>query len=140
LTLRHWAVAIGHMERAIIATTLALLGGCSETCSNTAVTTVNAPDGKHQVELFQRDCGATTGFSTQVSISEPGDEGAARGNAFVADDNHGAAVAAAWGGPWVNVKWTSPKALLVQFDAKSRVFKQVAEVKGVRVTYEPVPH
>jgi hypothetical protein len=60
------------------------------------------------------------------------------GNVFVADTNHGAASAASWGGPWVELRWLSPQNLLVRYDAKARVFTQNESVAGVTVSYEKV--
>ncbi|HEY0281498.1 MAG TPA: hypothetical protein VGC27_02615 [Rhizomicrobium sp.] len=55
-------------------------------CENTVVKSVVSPDGRHKAVLFQRNCGATTGFSSQVSIIPASlwlpDHS---GNAFVAD-------------------------------------------------------
>jgi hypothetical protein len=89
--------------------------------------------------MFQRDCGATTGFSTQVSIVSPEEEPDGAGNAFRADDDHGAAAAGRWGGPWAEMKWLAADHLLVKYAARSRVFERVDYVNGVRVTYEAVP-
>lgn len=89
--------------------------------------------------MFQRDCGATTGFSTQISIVSPDEDFAGAGNAFRADDDHGAAAAGPWGGPWVEMKWLAENHLLVEYAAESRVFEQADHVNGVRVTYKAVP-
>ena len=97
-----------------------------------------APDGQHKAELFQRDCGATTGFSTQISITATGEKLSGEGNAFRADDDHGAAPAGPWGGPWADVKWLGVDHLLVNYAAKSRTFKRVANVNGVKVTFQMV--
>ena len=56
------------------------------------------------------------------------------GNAFVADDNGGAAP-----GPWVEIRWLSPRHLLVQFDERAEVFKQDESVMGVRIEYQGMP-
>jgi hypothetical protein len=37
-------------------------------CGNDLVKEVRSPDGQMNAVVFQRDCGATTGFSTQVSL------------------------------------------------------------------------
>ncbi len=38
-------------------------------CGNEILKEVRSPTGKMKGVVFQRDCGATTGFSTQVSVS-----------------------------------------------------------------------
>lgn len=69
-----------------------LLGGCNDfLCGNEVIRRLDAPDGKHSAVLFQRDCGATTGFSTQISILDVGEDPSGGGNAFIADGGRGAA-------------------------------------------------
>lgn len=88
--------------------------------------------------MFQRDCGATTGFSTQISIIDAGDKLSGMGNTFRADDDHGAAQAGNWGGPWAEIKWLSSDRLLVRYDGKSRLYEQDDHVSGVAVVYQAV--
>ena len=116
-----------------------LASGCSDDCINTAVTSKDAPDGRHQAVLFERSCGATTGFSTQISVVGAGEQPTDKGNVFIADDDHGSAQAANWGGPWAEMVWLSPDRFLVRHDAKARVFTQAARVSGVQIRFEPVP-
>jgi hypothetical protein len=88
--------------------------------------------------MFQRDCGATTGFSTQVSVVAQGEQPFGSGNAFRADDDHGAAAAGTWGGPWAEIRWLAPGQLLIRYAAKSRLFEQEDEVSGIRISYQQV--
>lgn len=115
-----------------------LASGCSETCKNSSISTAGAPSGDLKAVLFQRDCGATTGFSTQVSVAKMTEVPFGAGNVFVADTDHGAANAASWGGPWVELRWLSPRNLLIRYDARARVFTQKSSVSGVEVSYEKV--
>lgn len=114
------------------------LSGCSDPCQNSIVSTAHAPTGDLKAVLFQRDCGATTGFSSQVSVTQADQAPAGGGNLFVADTGHGAASGASWGGPWVEVRWLSPEDLLIRYDSRSRVFTQADKLSGVRVSYEMV--
>ena len=126
------------LKRLIPATALLALTACSDTCANTLVTRVESPDDRHSAVMFQRDCGAATGFSTQISVLSAGDKVAGGGNAFRADDDHGAAVAGAWGGPWAETRWLSKENLLIRYAGRSRVFEQDDQVSGIRISYEPV--
>ncbi|WP_344705557.1 hypothetical protein [Sphingomonas swuensis] len=126
------------LRTGILAAGVLVLSGCSDGCSNSIINRADAPDGLHSAVLFQRDCGATTGFSTQVSVVEHGDQPTGGGNTFRADDDHGAAVAGKWGGPWAEVKWLAPDHLLISYAAKSRLFEQDDEVSGVRISYQQV--
>jgi hypothetical protein len=115
-----------------------LLSGCSDGCSNSPISRADASDGPHSAVMFQRDCGATTGFSTQISVLKRGTEPSGAGNIFRADGNHGAATAGGWGGPWAEISWLAPDHLLVRYAAKSRLFEQRSEVSGVKISYQQV--
>jgi hypothetical protein len=114
--------------------------GCSDACANALVDRADAPDGKHTAFLFQRDCGATSGFSTQVSILRPDEQLSGGGNIFRADDDHGAAQAAQWGGPWAEMRWLSTTRLLIRYADRSRIFEQNDSVSRVEVSYQAVTH
>ena len=63
-----------------------------EGCVNKVYKSVPSPDHAYKIILFERDCGATTGYSTHISIlkiNEALDDG---GNIFIADDDHGQAI------------------------------------------------
>jgi len=85
--------------------------------------------------VFGRDCGATTGFNTQVSVvpssSKLPDDG---GNIFVADGGRRNDRS----GPFVSVTWTTDSELLVTYDKDARVFHNESSVGNVRVRYETV--
>lgn len=122
----------------LIATVSIALGACSDMCSNEVVTRLASPDGEREAVMFQRDCGATAGFSTQVSILETGELLSGRGNTFRADDDHGAAERGAWGGSWAEMKWLASDRLLIRYATNSRLFEQDDSVSGVVVSYEGV--
>ena len=65
---------------------ITILGGCSNPCNNNLIARSDAPDGRHSAVMFQRDCGATTGFSTQISILSPVQQATGSGNVFRADE------------------------------------------------------
>lgn len=50
------------------------LSGCAfllhSSCENTVKSEVRSPDGKYVATLFERNCGATTDFSTIVNLRE----------------------------------------------------------------------
>lgn len=116
----------------------ALLGGCSDLCGDTVVERIRAPGGDRDAVLFQRDCGATTSFTTQISIEPPGGEPGSKGIIFIADPDHEVAAAGAWGGPWAEAKWLSADRLHVRYADGSRIFKKVDAISGVSVSYEAV--
>lgn len=106
-------------------------------CDNTPLAEVPSPSGTRKAVIFQRDCGATTGFSTQVSVLAAGeklrDDG---GNVFVADTDHGAAASGPGGGPVVEPVWIAEDRLLIRHHRLARVFRSEARAGSVAVTHE----
>jgi hypothetical protein len=112
--------------------------GCGG-CDNHILSQAISPDGKYRAVVFERDCGATTGFSTQVSIMPAGRAlGNNAGNAFIADDNHGTAPAGRGGGPEINIVWMSPTQLTIRHHSKAYVFKAETQIGTVQIKYEDI--
>lgn len=106
-------------------------------CANEPLGEALSPDGARKAVVFQRDCGATTGFSTQVSvIASSSTLDNSSGNVFVADTDRGGAPAGPGGGPWVSVHWRAPDQLLVRHHANARVFKAELQFRAVHIRYE----
>lgn len=127
------------MIRALLLLVLSLaVGACDDACTNEVITRIVSPDGKHEAVMFQRDCGATSGYSTQISIVGAGEAPDGGGNTFRADDDHGAAKVGDWGGSWAEIKWLASDRLLIRHADKSRIFEQDNSVAGVSVSYETV--
>ena len=130
-----------HWKLTSVLTLIALLAGgtaCASLagdCSNQIRREVSSPNGKMKAVVFQRDCGATVGFNTQVSVlpsrAKLPDDG---GNVFVAARGHGNGTS----GPYVSVSWTNDGELLVTYDKDARVFRNESSVGNVRVRYETV--
>lgn len=115
---------------------LTLNFGGAALCRNEPVAAYPSPDGATKVVVFQRDCGATTGFSTQASLIQgsedfPNDGG----NLFIADTNHGAAPGAPWGGPSLVVRWDGPRRIVLEHHPDARIFKAEKDLDGVAITY-----
>jgi hypothetical protein len=111
------------------------LGGCLDSCGNDPLETAVSPDGAREAIVFLRSCGATTAFSTQVSIVARNGALRGGGNVFVAD---GGPAAAPSGRSLVEVKWLGPTRLLITYDSGARVFEQVRRYAGVSVDYRAI--
>ncbi|MES2612161.1 MAG: hypothetical protein V4679_18055 [Pseudomonadota bacterium] len=108
-------------------------------CGNRVLAETVSPDQRHKAVVFQRDCGAATGFSTQVSLMAAKDAlPDESGNVFTADSNHGAVPTSAAGGPVVQVRWASGRDVVITHHAGARVFTHKHSVSGVAVAYEQV--
>ena len=114
---------------ALIVAIVTCASGCG-LCGNAEVKEYLSPDRTMKVVVFTRDCGATTDFSTQVSVvhaSESVPNGG--GNAFVVDSDHGHASRA------VDVHWVDARTIELSHDVGARVFKAETSVSGIRIVY-----
>ena len=104
------AVVVG----AIIVLRMILEALFPDMCGTTVHQTVAAPDGKLSAVVFDIDCGATTGFNTQVSIAPVGREFSPdRYPAFLKlDGRHDIAI-----------KWIGERALEVSTPFGTRVYR-----------------
>jgi len=127
-------VAIGLLI--IIGSFFLLTRGLSDLCGNSELSTTQIPGTEYKVVVFQRDCGATTGFSTQASILKTSEklknDG---GNIFSADDNHGVAPAGPSGGPEVMVKVLSPHTIELSHHPNARIFRAETSYRGINISY-----
>src|SRR5215471_21743463 len=122
-------------RRVAIAALSVALNGCLDPCGNEIKIESVSPDGAKRAVVFERSCGATTPFSTHVSVLNAGEAlpGSA-GNVFDADGNHGAVKDVI-----VTVRWVSTRQLVLRYPAGARVFVRNGEVNAVAIEYEPVP-
>src|SRR5262245_54521765 len=103
------------------------LMSCVDPCGNGIISDVPSPNGKQHAIVFERDCGATTDFSYQVSILNSGQQIKNRaGNTFVADRNHGATKSM-----YVKVRWTGPQKLVISYPADARLFRHEERVDDI---------
>jgi hypothetical protein len=103
---------------------------------------VPSPDGKWDVVLMVRNAGATTDYSTQLSVVPAGARASRElalcrpGNVFIADGNQGAVAVNDRGFMHVDVVWQSPNIVLVTFPLSAHVFKQERRFRSVTVSYD----
>lgn len=106
-------------------------------CGNQIIEEVLSPNGNNRITVFERNCGATTGFSTQISIMNSErtlpNEG---GNLFIADTDHGKAPSGPGGGPKVEVTWRNNNMVIIKHHNNARIFKAKSKLKNVNVSYE----
>ncbi len=97
-------------------------------CANTIFETSSSPGGTHQVVVFQRDCGATTGFSTQVSILDAGislPDGV--GNVYIASGHPKDSQ--------LEITWPTNSKLIIK-NADPAASKTEAKIGSIEIAYE----
>lgn len=102
-----------------------LLAACDSVCENVVSQTIFSPSEAFKAVVFSRNCGATTGFNTQISIL-PANEPllAESGNTFITNKSV----------PIV-VRWGSDLSLQIVGVGDIPPIKQNSGVSGVTVTY-----
>ncbi|MEO8604332.1 MAG: hypothetical protein ABI629_17290, partial [bacterium] len=104
-----------------------------DTCANDVLSEIASPDGSRKAVIFDRDCGATTPFSTQVSVLQTGEGlGDEPANLFAAEDKLGAA------GPRVAATWRDATHLAVYYEAEARVVKAEAALGDLAISYAAI--
>ena len=112
------------LQLAAVFIALIAIAGCNS-CENEISQTVISPSGNLKAVVFNRNCGATTGFNTQVSIiSATGTLPDAGGNTLILD-----------GSVPLQVQWRSESTLHLAGLGSAEVFKQDHSVAGVSVSY-----
>ncbi len=105
---------------------LVALHGCSDGCSNEVESVLAAPQGDRIAVVFNRNCGATTGVNTQLSVLPRSAATTNQaGNALIAD-----------GTVPLKLRWKSDSELVVSGHQGAKLFKQAHLANGVTVSYE----
>lgn len=105
--------------------------GCAfllrSSCENTVKSEIKSPDGKYIVALFERNCGATTDFSTIVSLRESSTE--------LKSDDLGIFVVK--GQPRIDLAWEGNTRLRLQCqDCRTEeIFKQERTWKDIHISF-----
>jgi hypothetical protein len=105
-------------------------------CGVTVVRRTPSPNGRLEAVLFERNCGATTDFGTNLSVLKRGSQiPNDPGNLLVADSDHGRAPLEPGHVIRLSVDWLGSDSLIVRFDRRARVFRQDNHAHGVSVRY-----
>ena len=134
-------VAGAMASRSLTILLFACVGSSDQRCANEVITRIASPDARYDVVTFQRACGATTGFSTHVSVLRSGDSVPADsgGNVLVADTDHGKAPVGPSGGPRVEVRWSGRDTLEIRLDHRARILHSVDSIASIRATHVSIP-
>ena len=119
-------------------------------CENQVLQEELSPTKTRKAVVFQRQCGALGGTSTQVSVLPTDAKPFAGGNVFGVDANADPSLETssggpASGGPAVTVKWVGEQELQIAHDTRVRVFQSETALGDVTITYnaqtqpEPAP-
>jgi len=97
-------------------------------CANTMTQRASSPDGRYDAVVFTRDCGATTDYSTQVTLLSRGAHLPDRaGIVFISVHPTGA-----------QVEWVSADTLMVRYGSANPSLREPS-VHGVSIVYAGMP-
>jgi len=106
---------------------LCLVSACS-TCSDQVLSESTSPNGVLIATSFVRNCGATTDFSSIVTVHRKSDGlGSNQDMVFVAEGRH-----------QLSLNWSDATTFAVKCDTCSRasIFRQVAIVGDININYQ----
>jgi hypothetical protein len=111
---------------ALVVALAALLPGCGLTggCENEVAARLPSPSGRLEAVVFNRGCGASVGFNTQLSIVSAGQVPEGGGNALILD-----------GTVPLGITWISESSLEVVGTGGARAFKKEPSAADVSVSY-----
>jgi hypothetical protein len=116
-----------------------MISSLDDLCGNTVVVTELSPSRAMTAVLFERDCGATTGFSSQVSVLRADEDlPNAGGNVFAKNEAKGGE-ATSWGGPFVALQWRDAHTLALKYDSSADVRFKADRLGEVMVVLEAQP-
>lgn len=99
--------------------------GLHPRCAVTELDSGRSPDGQYAYTVFQKDCGATTGFATSVAIR----------HADQAFDDDEANVALILDGTLpVQIHWPSNNTLAIEVPRFADIFRQIDKWEDVRIS------
>lgn len=105
-------------------------------CKNSIISEIVSPSKDLKAVIFVRDCGATTGFVTHLSIIKSDEKTLdGVGNTFIADTDHGRAPESAAGGPAIEISCTNQTHMVVTHHQSVRIFSSQNEIHGIHIKY-----
>jgi hypothetical protein len=108
----------------VVIAMLAAVSACDFGCDDEVVSSTSSPSHALSAVVFNRNCGATTGFNTQVSLVRSGTVPSGAGNTLILD-----------GSIPLKFLWVSESKLQITGLGSAKVFKQEQTVAGVSIAY-----
>ncbi len=117
--------------KSVVISVLAVVGFCAcngglfGECGNVVKAEVVSPSGRYRATVFERNCGATTGYSTHVSLREAREP---------FDPSKQKRVLTVAGQPTVGLEWNGERALTVVLSG-GKTFTKLETWRDVRIVY-----
>jgi hypothetical protein len=92
-------------------------------CGNDIKQKIPSPNGQNIAYVFERSCGATTGFSLQLSILYKDEKFENESGNTIRTDKE------------FSIEWANNKSLKVIYDKSSETYKMDKKVNGIKIQY-----
>jgi hypothetical protein len=115
------------------------LSGCGDPCDIKMISAIKSPDGRKDAGLFEKSCGATTGFTYQIYIADLGDTSLQNGSLIL---HFGRNRDFSWPEnrkEFAQISWRDTNILDVALRHPARIFDEEKSAKGVSVVYSYAP-
>jgi len=110
------------------------IGCTNDLCSNQVIIEKVNNSKTQKLIHFDRDCGATTGNSNQISIiSIDGNLDNNKGNIFIAGSGSGSNLEV---DREVIAEWLNDTAISIKYDTTLTVFKKIDKLGKIKIVYE----
>lgn len=125
------------MKKFLQVSLIFLFVGCLVSCDfgakNILIDEKMSPNGENKIVVFQRDAGATTGFSIQVSVlkSNKNLKNSDKGNIFVIAGNKTDFES----GKLFDISWVDEKTLNITLHSDKKIYKQVEKLENISIQY-----
>ena len=125
------------MKKFLQVSLIFLFVGCLVSCDfgakNILIKEILSPVGENKVVIFQRDAGATTGFSIQVSVlkSNKNLKNSDKGNIFVIAGNKTDFES----GKLFDISWNDENTVEITLLSERKIYKQETELKNLTIQY-----
>jgi hypothetical protein len=134
--LKTLAIALLAIPAVLLGFAIYIFGASGDLCGNEVLEEALSPSREYKAVIFRRSCGATTGFSTHVSVlPQTSSIDNSSGNVLRTDTNHGAAPSSPNGGPLVHATWVSNNELQLVYHPLAHAFTAASNIGAVRITH-----
>ncbi|MES2837963.1 MAG: hypothetical protein V4667_10605 [Bacteroidota bacterium] len=105
-------------------------------CGNNIINEIESPNKKLKAVIFIRDCGATTGYSTQVSIIKNKEKlDNESGNILIMNDKTDNGLTFENGGALVSALWNNDNELIISLDVRTDFSLKENSFEEVKINY-----
>ena len=130
------AIALLAIPAVLLGFAIYIFSAGGDLCGNDVLEEALSPSKEYKAVIFRRSCGATTGFSTHVSVlPQTSSIDNSSGNVLRTDTHNGAAPSSPNGGPLLHATWVSNNELQLVYHPLAHAFTTASNIGTIRITH-----